>query len=122
MTFSVHCQTMLSLALLGSCANADAANQWTVCNLEISVAKVMRQGHMLSAHVVKAIGKNPISCPGPGTAISFAPETADYQGMLSKRLWPRVGTEAELQYRYLDGVCKDRGPCRIEHYAIVGTR
>lgn len=110
---------LLMFLLLCTSFYAKAGNQWVICNVEINIDKVLHQERMLSAHVTKLIGAQAPTCPALGTQLTFTPETANYQNELPKRLWPRVGSKAKLQYRYLNGICKERGPCTIEHYSII---
>ena len=111
--------TIPPLILLSAFSYAKAGNQWVICNVEITIDKVSHQERTLSARVTKLIGTQAPTCPALGRQLTFTPETANYQNELPKRLWPRVGSKAKLQYRSLQGICKDRGPCTIEHYSII---
>ena len=74
--------------------------------------------------IVKARPKSvSVECPAQGSLLTFTPETPDYQATLPRRQWPRKGQSLQVDYRYLDGVCKGDGnsyACRIKHYPVVG--
>lgn len=112
-----HC---LALATFATCAAlpAKAAN-WEICTLKVEVREKQSGNHALQTRVIEAVPTGQAECPQTGTALSFRPETADYQSELPRGKWPKAGRTVTVRYRYLDGECKDRGPCRIEHYSPV---
>lgn len=109
---------MASAALACACAPA-LAGQWDICELKVAVRERQSGLHELQTRVMEARAQGQAECPQPGTALSFRPETADYQSELPRRQWPKAGQTVTVRYRYLDGQCKDRGPCRIAHYSPV---
>ncbi len=110
---------MRPLAILLMLAAAPAtAGEWQICDLSLSIDARNRTDHTLSATVLKAQGKPGVECPPVGSSIRFRPESRDYQSELPSRQWPRTGQNFRVRYRYLDGICKDRGACRIEHYPV----
>lgn len=112
-------QLLMSGAAL-ACACAPAlAGQWEICELKVAVRERQSGQHELQTRVMEARAQGQAECPQPGTALSFRPETADYQSELPRRQWPKAGQTVTVRYRYLDGQCKDRGPCRIAHYLPV---
>ena len=111
------CLAALIFLLVGS-APALAAN-WEICDLKVEVRDKQTSRQELQTRVIESQAKGQAECPQAGTALSFRPETADYQSELPRRQWPKPGTTATVRYRYLDGQCKDRGPCRIQHYSPV---
>lgn len=107
----------LLLCALPTFALADA---WLICDYSIAIRALDSAG--LRAVVLKAAGRNPVSCLHPGTELSFRPETADYQNELPRRRWPQPQQTARLRYRELSGFCKNDGntkPCTIVHYSIL---
>ncbi|MBT2339933.1 hypothetical protein J7E36_12345 [Pseudomonas fluorescens] len=93
--------------------------------MDLHIVEVLKKPYpQLQARVLKA---NPASatveCPEPGSAITFIPETPDYQATLARHQWPGKGQTVQVHYRYLDGICKGDGndyPCRIKHYPLSG--
>jgi len=111
---------LLASALLILCASAQAAT-WQICRLELHITDVLKKPFpQLQAEVLTASPKSAtVECPKVGTTLTFTPETADYQATLPRRQWPRKGQSVQVDYRYLDGICKGDGKnyaCRIEHY------
>ncbi|MDB6445542.1 hypothetical protein PII47_19285 [Pseudomonas sp. 21TX0197] len=110
------------LALLVCCGHAQAGT-WQICKMDLEITDVLKRPFpQLQAKILKA---NPASasveCPEQGSTLTFTPETADYQATLPRRQWPRKGQSMQVDYRYLDGICKGDGnshPCRIKHYPI----
>ncbi|QXZ10101.1 hypothetical protein KUF54_02210 [Comamonas sp. Y33R10-2] len=110
----------LTLAAVMLAAGGPAlAGDWQICDLKVQVLEKQSGGGQLQALVLAARSKGQAECPQPGAALSFRPETADYQSELPRRKWPKAGSTVTVRYRYLDGECKSRGPCRIEHYSPV---
>lgn len=105
---------LLSPALL--LANAAHASPWQICQMSVKVTQRLPQ--QIEATVLSLKAKPEVECPKVGERITFTPEAADYQTMLPKKRWPAVGKTVSMRYQYLDGECKDRGPCRIEHYPM----
>lgn len=111
---------VLMLAALLICAALPVrAAQWQICDLEVEVRDKQSSRRELQVRVLETRAQAQAECPQPGTALSFRPETQDYQSELPRRQWPKPGSKVKLRFRYLDGYCKDRGPCRISHYSPV---
>ena len=108
---------MLIAAALTACAAFAQAADWQICDLKVQVREKQSGGRALQTRVLEAKASGDAACPQPGTALSFRPETADYQSELPRRQWPSPGAAVTERYRYLDGQCKNRGACRIEHYS-----
>lgn len=121
MTMSMNkSKNCLAIAALLFAASAPAlAGNWEICDLQVEVRDKQTDRHQLQTRVIESQAKAQAECPQAGTALSFRPETADYQSELPRRQWPKPGTTVTVRYRYLDGECKDRGPCRIQHYSPV---
>ena len=116
-------QAITSLLWLGLVAPGLAhAAQWTICDFEVKRLRADRSDWGIAVVIISKKKTNSLTCPNPGDQLRFTPETADYQSALPRKLWPKMNQRAKLRYRYLDGECKERGPCRIEHHAIMGTR
>lgn len=98
-------------------ASSAIAGHWEICDLKVQVRDKQTHRAQLQTRVMQAQPQGQAECPQPGSALSFRPETADYQSELPRRQWPKPGKTVNVRYRYLDGECKDRGPCRIEHYS-----
>jgi hypothetical protein len=99
------------------------AGQWEICDYTVQVESSAPSG--VRATVKEAAPKNPDFCETVDAALTFAPESADYQSVLPRKRWPKVGTAATLRYRQLVGFCKDDGntqPCTIKHYSILNSR
>ena len=110
---------LAAIALLFA-ANASAlAGSWEICDLKVEVRDKQTGRSQLQTRVIESWAKGQAECPQAGTALSFRPETADYQSELPRHQWPKLGTTVTVRYRYLDGICKDRGACRIQHYSPV---
>jgi len=115
---------LLVLALSALCAPVHAAT-WQICRLELRVTEVVKQPFaQLQARILKVTPASAsVDCPAVGTALTFTPETADYQAPLPRKQWPRKGQSVQINYRYLDGICKGDGhdyACRIKHYPLAG--
>ena len=108
---------ILIAAALTACAAAAQAADWQICDLKVQVREKQSGGRALQTRVLEAQARGDAECPQPGTALSFRPEAADYQSELPRRQWPGPGAAVTVRYRYLDGQCKHRGACRIEHYS-----
>lgn len=107
------------LAMLLAAATAPAmAGQWKVCDLGVKVRDKQTSSKQLQTRVVGTQAQGEAECPQPGAALSFRPETPDYQAEVPRRQWPKPGQTVKVRYRYLDGECKDRGACRIQHYSL----
>lgn len=113
--------TLLTLLLAAATAPA-LAGQWQNCDLEVQVRDKQTSSKQLQTRVVGTQARiqahGEAECPQPGAALSFRPETPDYQAELPRRQWPKPGQTVKVRYRYLDGECKDRGVCRIQHYSL----
>ncbi|MCP1455862.1 MULTISPECIES: hypothetical protein [Pseudomonas] len=113
---------VLTLAFLSGPVQAST---WQICHLELRIVEVLKQPYpQLQAKIVKARPKSAsVECPAQGSSLTFTPETPDYQATLPRRQWPRKGQSLQVDYRYLDGVCKGDGnsyACRIKHYPVMG--
>ena len=109
----------VAAALLAAASAPALAANWALCDLQVQVREKQTSRNELQTRVLDSQAQGLAECPQAGTALSFRPETADYQGELPRRQWPQPGTTVMVRYRYLDGQCKDRGPCRIQHYSPV---
>ncbi|QHF02649.1 hypothetical protein N015_09600 [Pseudomonas asturiensis] len=113
---------ILALPLLVLCEQADAST-WQICRMELRVTEVLKQPYpQLQARILKVSpASSTVECPEEGSALTFTPETRDYQRTLPRRQWPTKGQSVRVDYRYLDGLCKGDGhsyECRIKHYPI----
>ena len=95
------------------------AGEWEICDLKVQVRDKQTNRAELQTRVLEAKPVGSAECPEAGSALSFRPETEDYQTELPRRQWPKPGKTIKVRYRYLDGECKDRGPCRIPHYSPI---
>lgn len=95
------------------------ANTWQVCKLTVKINHLTKAEQKIEATVIQVAHKPQVECPTQGETIIFTPESPDYQTMLPKKHWPKTGQTVAMRYQYLDGECKDRGPCRIEHYPLI---
>jgi hypothetical protein len=96
------------------------AGQWEICDYTVQIESSVPSG--VRATVKEVVPKNPDICEKVGAALNFEPESADYQSVLPRKRWPKVGTVATLRYRQLVGFCKNDGntqPCTIKHYSIL---
>lgn len=113
-----------ALLLLVLCEPVHAAT-WQICSLQLRITDVVKHPYpQLQAQVLKVKPASPtVECPPEGATLLFTPETTDYQRTLPRRQWPHKGQTVQVDYRYLDGVCKGDGhshACRIKHYPVVG--
>lgn len=116
-------RVLLTLTLAALCAPAQAST-WQICRMELRISDAPKPASaQLQAEVLKATPSSATAdCPTAGTTLTFVPETADYQTLLPRRAWPKKGQSVQVDYRYLDGICKGDGndhPCRIKHYPVV---
>ncbi|MGU3576508.1 hypothetical protein ACLBWZ_13305 [Brucellaceae bacterium C25G] len=116
--FTKHTFYMLALLLPLSITPSSAAN-WNICDLTVQVEKPHNNEHKLFTKVISVKAKNSAECPNVGDALHFDPETEDYQSMIPRKNWPKPNKIVPIRYRYLDGVCKSSGPCRIRHYSLM---
>ncbi|QIB08360.1 hypothetical protein GZ982_27755 [Pseudomonas fluorescens] len=115
---------LLALTLPFLCEPVQAST-WQICHMELRIVEVLKQPYpQLQAQIVKVTPKSSsVECPVQGSSLTFTPETPDYQATLPRRQWPTKGQSVQVDYRYLDGICKGDGhshPCRIKHYPVVG--
>ncbi|AXA53384.1 hypothetical protein ACNT2N_21435 [Pseudomonas thivervalensis] len=101
------------------------ASTWQICHMELRIVEVLKRPYpQLQAQVMKVRPKSAsVECPQQGALLTFTPETPDYQATLPRRQWPGKGQSVQVDYRYLDGMCKGDGnsyACRIKHYPVVG--
>ena len=75
----------LIAAALTACAAAAQAADWQICDLKVQVREKQSGGRALQTRVLEAKASGDAECPQPGTALSFRPETADYQSELPRR-------------------------------------
>lgn len=94
------------------------ASSWDICELKVKVLEHHKSAGEIEVIILSVTSKPDVECPAKDARISFTPETADYQSNLPRKQWPKIGAIAGFRYQYLDGECKDRGPCRIEHYPV----
>lgn len=99
------------------------AGQWVVCKYKIMVTAINRSDETLTARVTRSENAPRPGCPLIGQALTFRPETPDYQSTLPRRKWPAPGRTADLVYRHIDGACYNEGGppgshCRIRHFSI----
>jgi hypothetical protein len=107
------------IAMVCSLSPSAQAAEWKICDLQVQLRDKQSNPAELQTRVKESSTPNAAECPQPGTALSFHPETEDYQTMLPRRQWPKPGQTVLVRFRYLDGECKDRGPCRIKHYSVI---
>lgn len=112
------------LALSAICPPAHAST-WQICSMELRITDVLKQPFMqLQAQVLKAHpASTTVECPEVGATLTFTPQTPDYQAPLPRKQWPKKGQSVQINYRYLDGLCKGDGheyACRIKHYPVAG--
>lgn len=124
MKIHAACLVLLALTLPFLCAPVQAST-WQICHMELRIVEVLKQPYpQLQAQVMKVTPKSAsVECPAQDSLLTFTPETPDYQTTLPRRQWPVKGQSLQVDYRYLDGICKGDGnshPCRIKHYPVVG--
>ena len=110
--------SVAAVLMLGTASSAWASD-WEICDLKVQVRDKQTNRAELQTRVLEAKPVGEAECPEAGSALSFRPETEDYQTELPRRQWPKPGKTIKVRYRYLDGECKDRGPCRIPHYSPI---
>lgn len=116
----LRCIGFWAVVWMGCCAGSQAlAANWEICDLQLQVNRTQPSRAVLHTQVLKAQPQGHAECPQPGESLKFRPETADYQSELPRRLWPQPSQKVMVRYRYLDGFCKERGACRIQHYSPV---
>jgi hypothetical protein len=96
------------------------AGQWEICDYTVQIERSAPSG--VRATVKETASKNLALCEKVGANLRFAPESEDYQSVLPRKRWPKVGTAATLRYRQLVGFCKNDGntqPCTVKHYSIL---
>ena len=94
-----------------------AINNWTICRYEFKTVNVNKAQREITVNTTKTLNSAG-DCVTNNQTLTFRPETMDYQNELPFKYFPKVGEKRILVYRYIDGECKDRGPCRIKHYSI----
>jgi hypothetical protein len=96
------------------------AGQWEICDYTVQIESSVPSG--VRATVTEVAPNNPDLCEKVGATLKFEPESENYQSVLPRKRWPKVGTTATLRYRQLVGFCKRDGntqPCTIKHYSIL---
>ena len=68
------------------------AGQWEICDYTVQIERSAPSG--VRATVKEAAPKNLALCEKVGAVLSFAPESEDYQSVLPRKHWPKVGTAA----------------------------
>ena len=116
---------VFALSALAAMSAPAHASTWQICSLKVLITEVVKQPYpQLQARVVKVSPKQATAdCPEANANLTFTPETKDYQSTLPRRQWPKKSQSVQIDYRYLDGICKGDGnsyPCRIKHYPLVG--
>lgn len=109
---------LLLLLILTSLQPLAQAHTWQVCKLTVKINHIVKTEQKIEATVIQVTHKSQVECPAQGETITFSPESADYQTMLPKKNWPKSGQVVAMRYQYIDGECKDSGPCRIAHYPL----
>lgn len=99
---------------------AALATPWTVCDYTVRVRHIDAGSRTISVTLLRQHPTRAEGCMPAGGDMTFRPGSADGQSELPRRLWPAVGQRATLRHRYLDGMCKEQGPCRIERHALRG--
>ena len=115
--------TKFAAFLLSAAPVLAFAGQWEICDYTVQIERSAPSG--VRATVSGVASNNPDFCEQVGAALNFEPESADYQSVLPRKHWPKVGTAATLRYRQLVGFCKNDGntqPCTIKHYSILPRR
>lgn len=118
MALTVTRLLIISLFLVLLPRAAWSAN-WEICDLIVKVQKPSSDDHLLFTEIVSVKAKAQAECPQAGEALNFDPETEDYQSMIPRKNWPKPGKTVSVRYRYLDGICKNTGPCRIRHFSLI---
>jgi hypothetical protein len=93
------------------------AAPWQICDLQVRVLEHAAQTRTLWGQVLQVQAQGAAECASSGTHLEFRPATLDYQSELPRRQWPKPGQTVTVRHRYLDGMCKNTGPCRIQHYS-----
>lgn len=99
------------------------AGPWEICDYTVQIESSAPSG--VRTTVKEASLNNPELCEKVGVSLSFAPESENYQSVLPRKRWPKVGTTATLRYRQLTGFCKrdgDTQPCTIRHYSVLAGK
>lgn len=106
------------LACLWSAPMAQAA-AWQVCRLDLTIQSAADKSQVQAKVERVSPSADATDCPKTGEIIRFTPETADYQSLLPRKTWPKVGSKQRWRYIYLHGFCKNDGnsaACVIRHY------
>lgn len=95
------------------------AGAWQRCQLDLTIQRSDDKSQMQAK--VDRVRPSPdaLDCPKSGDVIRFTPETSDYQELLPRKHWPKVGSKVRWRYIYLHGFCKNDGnsaACVIRHY------
>lgn len=109
---------LLGMFLILSPQPSWAAN-WEICDLKVKVLKVSFNQPLLYTEILNVKSKGTAECPQKGENFNFRPESQDYQSEIPMRQWPKANQTISIRYRYLDGNCKNTGPCRIKHYSLM---
>lgn len=118
-------ESLAIAACIALVSPAQARTSWTVCLYDVEAIRIERvPAPALTVRLLGPGGPLPADCPAASGEMTFRPGSADYQSKseLPRRQWPRPGQRALLKYRYLDGICKESGPCRIKHHSLLPAR
>lgn len=113
---------LAALVIFGSPLLA-LAGPWEICDHTIQIESSSPSD--VRATVKEAAPKNRELCLKVGASLSFVPESEDYQSVLPRKRWPKVGSTVTLRYRQLTGFCKrdgDTQPCTIRHYSVLAGK
>lgn len=116
---------LLAFSALMVAACSGHAAQWKICRIDAkATGTVSRPYPKLQATVLRVASMQAdAECPKVGDALTFIPDTADYQASVPRKRWPKAGSVFAMRYQYIDGECKNDGhpkPCRVEHYPLEG--
>lgn len=92
---------------------------WEICDLTVKVQEPSSDENLLFTKIVSVKAKAQAECPQAGDTLNFDPETEDYQSMIPRKSWPTARKTVSVRYRYLDGTCKNSGPCRTKHFSLI---
>jgi hypothetical protein len=84
-----------------------SAADWQICDLAVRVNSHNKTERQMDVTILKRLDKSAAVCPLIGERM-----------VLAKKNWPKTGALIKMRYQYLEGICKDRGPCIIKHYPL----
>lgn len=116
-------ESLAIVACIALVSPAQARTSWTVCHYDVEAIRIERApAPTLTVRLLRPGGPLPADCPAASGEMTFRPASEDYQSELPRRQWPWPGQRALLKYRYLDGICKASGPCRIKRHSVLPAR